>query len=132
MALPQIISRNQQQNVRRIHRGSRITVLGSGGFTQAAVFEGIVNTYQPAAGKTALIRGSFTSVSMGTNTRMGAMVTDQSLGLNIELAVTTAANQTIDFQTVLSDDDIVSFFGDNAADDGTAHCEIEVTERPTT
>lgn len=130
MALPQIIARNQQQQIARIKRGSRATVLGSGGVTEATVFEGPISTYAVPTGKNGLVKGSFIGTVMGTNTVLGVRVFDQSRALGVALAQVTAANIRVAFETVLGPDDRIQFTGNNAANDGSAECEMEIQERP--
>jgi len=130
MALPQIVSRNQSQVIRRIKRGSRLTVFGSGGQTEAAVFEGGILSYTVPAGKNAIVTGNFIVTVLGSNTVMSVRSFDNSSGLGVILASRTAANVPISFQTVLGSDDVINFTADNAANDGSAECEIEVEERP--
>jgi len=129
MALPQIISRNQKQIIGEIIRGSDLTVLGSGGFTEAAVYEGICSTYVCPVGKKAKVRGTFTTVALGTNTVLICRIADLSRGTNVEVA-RAIANQSIQFEATLSNDDRIQFSGDNAADDGTAECIAVITELP--
>jgi len=130
MALPQIISRNQTQGIRRIKRGSRLTVFGSGGQTEAAVFEGGILSYTVPAGKNAIVKGNFIVTVLGSNTIMSVRSFDNSSGLGVILASAIAANVPVSFETVLGSDDVINFTADNGANDGSAECEIEVQERP--
>jgi len=130
MALPQIVSRNQTQGIRRIKRGSRLTVFGSGGQTEAPVFEGGILSYTVPAGKNAIVTGNFIVTVLGSNTIMSVRSFDNSSGLGVILASATAANVPISFSTVLGSDDVINFTADNGANDGSAECEIEVQERP--
>jgi len=130
MTLPQIIARNKSQNIGSFLRGSVITVLGSGGLTEAAVFNGIVSTYEPPAGKRARVKGIFTCRTLGTNTVVICRVFDQNAGQFTDLVRLTANNTTGSFETELEPDNVILFGGDNAADDGTASCIIEIEELP--
>jgi len=130
MTLPQVIARNQAQSIGEIIRGSDITVLGSGGSTEAAVFEGVVSTYAPPVGKKAKIRGTFTAIALGSNTVLTARLADLSRGTAVDVARATAAGQSVQFTGTLTSDDRVLFGGDNAANDGTAECVITIVELP--
>jgi len=130
MALPQVISRNQQQQISRILRGSRLTVFGSGGSTEAAVYEGGILSYTVPNGKTALVKGSFIGTVLGSNTVMSVRAFDQSRGLGVVLASVTAVNVAVAFDAVLGEDEVINFTADNAANDGSAECVIEIQERP--
>jgi len=67
---------------------------------------------------------------MGTNTIMGAQVFDNSRGLNTRIVAVNAAGQTDSGEATLTSDDQVDFFGDNAANDGTADSYMTVEELP--
>lgn len=125
-----LTTRNQAQVIGEIIRGSNITVLGSGGFNEAAVFEGVISNYAPPTGKKAKVRGTFTVVALGTNTVLICRILDFSRGLNVDVLRLTAAGASGDFEATLSNDDRISFSGDNIANDGIAECVIRIIELP--
>lgn len=120
---------NQVQKINEVLRGSRITLLGSGGFTEAQVGTGVVSTYACPVGKKALVKGTFTAVALGTNTNMGARVFDNTTGFASQLCILTALGQA-SFTVILTSNERIQFFGDNAANDGTAACTISIQEAP--
>jgi len=130
MTLFPAVPLNSVQRANRQKYGSAVTLLGTGGFTATANFTDNVTAYQPAAGNIGKVKGSFSVQAMGLNTIIGIRVRDQSRAVDTRIASAIAAGQAEKFETVLTDDDIVSFFGDNAANDGSLDCEIEIEETP--
>lgn len=126
-----LTSRNQSQQIGSFLRGSVITVLGNTGtFTEAAVFNGIVSTYEPPPGKRARIKGVFACRLLGTNTFVTCRMFDQNAGQFIDLVSLTANHTQERFEIELEPDNVIVFTGDNEADDGTASCIIEIEELP--
>jgi len=72
MALPQVISRNQAQVVSKFAIGSRLTVWGSGGVTEAIVGTEAMSTYRVPTGKRAIIKGTLV-VESGTDHTYGSL-----------------------------------------------------------
>jgi len=130
MGLPVITPRNQVQRIGSFLRGSSITVLGSGSQTETAVFNGVVSTYEPPAGKRARVKGIFVARAMGSNTVLICRVFDQNAAQFTDLVRLTAAGTQGSFDIELEPDNVVLFAGDNAADDGSASCIMEVEELP--
>lgn len=125
-----IVPLNQVQQLNRQIRGSRLTNLGSGGYTEAAVFEGVISTYSPAAGNKALVKGTFSTVGLGSNTLLRVQQFDNSRGLRVDLELIDTTSTAKNFECTLSSDDTIEFLGNNAANDGVAECVIEITETP--
>ena len=122
--------RNTSQRIGSIERGSNVTVLGSGGNTETVNFGGGISTYSPPAGKKARIKIRVSAIAMGTNTLMGAVLTDNSRGIDTRIAVLAANGENASGEATLTDDDNVGFFGNNAANDGTLDAYMTVEELP--
>ena len=123
-------ARNQTQKLNRQIRGSIVTVLGSGGSTQAGFADGVVTGYEPPEGKKAIIKGQISLKAIGSNTLMGINTFDQGAGRISRIATVSAAVLTSRFEIVLQNDMVLNFSGDNNANDGSLDCNIEIEELP--
>ena len=130
MGLPQISARNQTQKLNRAIRGSLVTVLGSGGSTQAGFADGIVTGYEPPENKKAIIRGQIALRALGTNTTMSINTFDTTAGKISKIATVSSAILVSHFEVILQNNMVLLFSGDNAADDGSLDCNIEIEELP--
>ncbi len=130
MVLPVVISRNQTQRLNRQIRGSLVTVLGSGGSTQAGFADGIVTGYEPPENKKAIVRGQISLRAIGSNTTMSINTFDQSAGRISKIATISSSVLISQFEVVLQNDMVLNFSGDNSANDGSLDCNIEIEELP--
>lgn len=122
-------ARNTTQRISEILRGSRLTVWGSGGFTESQVGDGIVTTYSPPAGKKARIKGTLSVTSLGTNTRLGIGIFDSVTTFIDEIQTLNAVGSTY-FEVLIGPNQNLIFTGDNVANDGTGGCAISIEELP--
>jgi len=134
MAIAQLISRTQVNVINKIIRGGLYTVVGSGGVTEAAISTGGILGYSLPAGKKAKFKGTITGTAFGTNTRMSIAIFDNSAGRLILVGTVInidGPNVSKQFEGVLENDDFdFTINGNNAANDGSLTCIMEIEELP--
>lgn len=113
---------NTLQKVPTQIRGGIFTVVGSGGFTEAAISQGGWATYRGAVGNRAIIKGSLVLNALGTNVFIEATVFDTVNGRIVPIARVDATQPTDRFETEVDRNFTMGVRGDNPANDGS--CEI--------
>ena len=103
-------------------RGGIMTVVGSGGFTEAGISQGAWSTYRAAVGNRAIIKGSLVLNALGTNVFIEATVFDNVNGRIIPVARVDANQPSDKFEVEVDRELTPGVRGDNAANDGS--CEV--------
>lgn len=134
-----IFAKNSSQAEQSIIRGGRLTVVGSGGFTETDMIQGGLANYEVPSRKSARIRGTLILTSLGTdNTFIQVQFIDNQSGRTIPVARATVVGQTVTFDIKLAQvrvrppagiDMQMNVIGDGV-NDGTAEWQAQITELP--
>jgi len=131
-----IIAKTASQKTPAIVRGGRLTVLGSGGFTETPINAGGLASYNVPIGKKTSVKGTLVVTNFGNNNLINVNVFDSASGRTIPIgtARTVPTNFVIQFeceltrnattqQTLIPD-------GDNSMNNGIAEWYATLIELP--
>jgi len=124
-----IFSKTEAQASGAFIRGGRITVLGSGGFTENPINAGGLAVYSCPASKIAKIKGQMIWTVLGTQTRIEITTFDPPSGRQVPVAVVLAVDIKETFEFDLTPGQSIIPRGDVLPNDATMEWLATITEK---